>query len=110
MWPHLSIDQQLLLWSIFAVLLSPLIALEVQKRLDDRRTRRDRKFELFQKLMTTRATQMSPAHVEALNAIEVEFYATAGPYKKVLDAWRFYITHLNKPMGDSEESIGRWVE
>ena len=60
-------------------------------------------------LMTTRATQLSPAHVEALNGIEVEFYATSGPDKKVLDAWRQYINHLNRPTGEGE-ALNRWVE
>ena len=64
---------------------------------------------IFRKLMTTRATQLSPAHVEALNGIEVEFYATGGPDKKVLDAWRLYINHLNTPTGDGER-LNRWVE
>lgn len=64
---------------------------------------------IFRKLMNTRATQLSPAHVEALNGIEVEFYATSGPDKKVLDAWRLYINHLNRPTGEGE-ALNRWVE
>lgn len=64
---------------------------------------------IFRKLMTTRATQLSPAHVEALNGIEVEFYATRGPDKKVLDAWRLYINQLNRPAGEGE-ALSRWVE
>jgi bifunctional DNase/RNase len=109
MWPHLTVDQQLLLWSVVAILLSPLIALEIQKRLDEHRTRRDRKHDLFRRLMTTRATDISPAHVEALNSIEVEFYAKDGPDKKVLDAWRIYINHVNSNMGDGD-ALGRWVD
>ena len=64
---------------------------------------------IFRKLMTTRATQMSPAHVEALNGIEVEFYATRGPDKKVLDAWRLYINHLNSSSSEGVALV-RWVE
>ncbi len=44
--------------TILAVLLSPLIALEVQRRLEERRERLTRKVDIFRKLMTTRATQM----------------------------------------------------
>lgn len=80
--------------SVAAIVASPIIALEVQKHLDEGRAARERKLSIFRKLMTTRATTMSPAHVEALNAIEVEFYATSGPDKKVLDAWRMYNDHL----------------
>jgi hypothetical protein len=86
-----------------------LIALEIQKRLDEGRNRRERKLSVLRRLMTTRATDISPAHVEALNSIEVEFYATKGPDKKVLDAWRIYINHVNKPMEEGS-TAERWVE
>lgn len=102
-------DQWLAIFSVVAVLLSPIFALEVQKRLDDRRGVRERKMAIFRKLMTTRATQLAPAHVEALNGIEVEFYATGGPDKKVLDAWRLYVNHLNTRTGDGE-ALNRWVD
>lgn len=105
----LSADQWLAVVSVVAVLVSPIFALEVQKRLDDRRATLDRKMSIFRKLMNTRATQLSPAHVEALNGIEVEFYATSGPDKRVLDAWRSYINHLNKPTGEGD-ALNRWVE
>jgi hypothetical protein len=81
----------------------------VQKRLEDARTKHERKLTIFRRLMATRATQLSPAHVEALNGIEVEFYAQGGPDKKVLDAWRLYINHLNKPPGEGD-ALGRWAE
>src|ERR1039458_9117555 len=96
----LTPDQWLTVISVVAIVFSPIIALEVQKRLDDRRTKLDRKMAIFRKLMTTRATQLSPAHVEALNGIEVEFYATGGSDKKVLDAWRLYINQLNQNTGE----------
>ncbi len=102
-------DQWLAVFSVGAILISPIFALEVQKRLDDRRSTRERKMSIFRKLMTTRATQLAPAHVEALNGIEVEFYATRGPDKKVLDAWRLYVNHLNTRVGEGE-ALNRWVE
>lgn len=105
----LTPDQWLAVVSVLAVIISPIFALEVQKRLDDRRASLDRKMTIFRRLMNTRATQMSPVHVEALNGIEVEFYATSGPDKKVLDAWRQYVSHLYKPTGDGD-ALGRWVE
>jgi hypothetical protein len=105
----MTTDQWLACISAVAILLSPLLALEVQKRLEERRAARERKMSIFRKLMTTRSTQMSPAHVEALNSIEVEFYAMRGPDKKVLDAWRMYINHLNSKAGDGD-ALSRWVE
>jgi hypothetical protein len=91
----LTVDQWLAAISAVAIFTSPVVALEIQKRLDEKRAHRDRKMAIFRKLMTTRAAQMAPEHVEALNGIEVEFYAKDGPDKKVLDAWRLYITHVN---------------
>lgn len=109
MWPHLTLDQQLVVWTIIAIALSPLIALEIQKRLDERRARQNRKVELFRRLMTSRATDISPTHVEALNAIEIEFYAKEGPDKKVLDAWHIYVNHLNTKAGEGD-AANRWTE
>jgi serine protease inhibitor len=59
--------------------------------------------------MTSRATDIAPVHVEALNSIEIEFYAKSGPDKKVLDAWRIYINHVNSPMGEGD-ALARWVD
>jgi hypothetical protein len=102
MFMGLTVDQWLAAISAVAILTSPVVALEIQKRLDEKRAHRDRKMAIFRKLMTTRGTQMAPAHVEALNGIEVEFYAKDGPDKRVLDAWRLYITHVNtKPPEDA---------
>lgn len=106
---HLTLDQWLVAFSVIAVIASPLFALEVQKRLDYRRNNLDRKMRIFRTLMTTRATALSPAHVEALNAIEVEFYSHSGPDKRVLDAWRIYINHLNTAAGEGD-ALSRWVE
>ena len=118
MWPHLTVDQDLVFWSILAILLSPLFALEIQKPFEDRRARNDRKVELFRRLMTTRATDIAPLHVEALNSIEVEFYPARRFFgivqpkpseKKVLDAWRIYINHVNTNMGEGD-ALNRWVD
>jgi hypothetical protein len=100
------VDQLIATISAVAIFTSPVIALEVQKRLDEKRAHRERKMAIFRKLMTTRATPMSPAHIEALNSIEVEFYAESGPDKKVLDAWRLYVNHVNTPIG---QDVNGWT-
>jgi hypothetical protein len=41
--------------------------------------------------MATRATALSPAHVEAVNAVPIDFYGN----RKVMDAWEAYFKHLN---------------
>jgi hypothetical protein len=43
--------------------------------------------------MATRAAMLSPGHVEALNAIPVEFYGTRGKLKQINDAWKVYLDH-----------------
>ncbi len=96
--------------TILAVLLSPLIALRVQAWLEDRRSRYNRKLTIFRNLMTTRASRMAPQHIEALNSIEIEFYAKTGPEKKVLDAWRELVNHLNVPSDLEGEELRRWGE
>ncbi len=53
---------------------------------------------------------MNPAHVEALNSIEIEFYAKDGPDKKVLDAWRLYASHLNAGRRQPVPDGNRWLD
>ena len=52
---------------------------------------------------------MAASHVDAINSIQVEFYATKGPDKKVLDAWRLYSSHLNERLWEAKER-NRWGE
>lgn len=105
----LTVDQWLAVISAAAIFTSPVVALEIQKRLDEKRAHRDRKMAIFSRLMTTRATQMAPAHVEALNGIEVEFYAKKGPDKAVLDAWRLFMTHVHTPVGTGPQAVA-WTQ
>jgi hypothetical protein len=74
--------------TILAIVLGPLLAFEVQRRRDNRRERRQRKLEISRKLMMTLKAPLAPVHVDAINSIQVEFYAKKGPDKKVIDAWR----------------------
>jgi hypothetical protein len=58
---------------VVAVLLGPILAIQAEKFLHSRRERRQRKLEVFRTLMANRAAGLSPAHVEALNRIDIEF-------------------------------------
>ena len=81
--------------NVFAILLSPVIAVQVTQWWNNRKeSKRRRKF-LFGTLMATRATTTNPKHVEALNRIDIEFYSKKNTYKKVLEAWKIYHDHLN---------------
>jgi len=54
--------------------------------------------------MATRATKLAPTHVEAINAIPIEFYGRSKSLKRIIDAWKIYIDHL----GDKEMDRGVW--
>lgn len=59
---------------IAAVILGPILAVQVQKRIEKLREKWGRKNHLFQILMSTRASRLSPDHVQALNMIDLVFY------------------------------------
>jgi hypothetical protein len=78
-------------------LLGPILAVQAQKWLEGFREKRERRLTIFRTLMATRATNLSAAHVEALNAVPIDFYKD----KKVMDTWEEYFAHLtNVPAGN----------
>lgn len=85
---------------IGAVVVGPILAVQVSMFLERRREASKRKLTIFKTLMTTRATRLSLAHVEALNMIDIEFYGI----KEVLEAWKTYLDHLN----DKSMSLAVW--
>lgn len=90
---------------IVAVLLSPLIALQVSELLALIKDKKQRRFRVYRTLMATRATRLAPDHVEALNLIDVEFHGNNKKSKAVLNAWKAYLDHLNT---DREPNAGVW--
>lgn len=89
---------------ILATAVSPLIAVQVTRFLDDRNEERGRKLKVFKTLMATRAYSLSAAHVEALNSIDLEFTTKRRLEKSVLDVWQQYLDHL----GDKAMEPGAW--
>ncbi len=79
---------------VLATAISPLIAVQVTRYLDDRNEERGRKLNVFKTLMATRAYSISPRHVEALNTIDLEFLPNRPKEKAVLDVWQQYLDHL----------------
>jgi hypothetical protein len=75
----------------FAVVLGPILAVQIQKWLEQVRNKTERKLKIFKTLMTTRATRVSIEHVQSLNMIDIEFLDKE--YKKVISAWRNYHDH-----------------
>lgn len=80
---------------ITAVLVGPIIAIQLTRYLDNRRETRERKLQVFKILMATRAYTISPDHVGALNRIDLEFDIKDIKEKAVVDAWKAYLDLLN---------------
>ncbi len=81
--------------SFAAILLGPILAVQVQALLDRRREFRRRKNDIFGILMATRGARLSPQHVQALNSIDVVFYSRSPKDKLVRNAWREYLDSLS---------------
>ena len=80
---------------IFAVLLGPVLAVQVQKAIESWKESKQRKITIFKSLMSTRRTTLSPRHVEALNMIDIEFSPKRPKEKRVIESWKIYLDHLN---------------
>lgn len=75
---------------IGAMLLAPAVAVQVDKFLEKRNEKKAKRMQIFSTLMSTRATPISPNHVEALNRIDIEFYDN----KRVKEAWKLLLDHF----------------
>lgn len=92
--------------TILAILIAPLMAVQVQKVIEVFREERSRKLRIFKTLMATRGATVSPEHVQALNMIDLEFRGRR--YKKVTNAWKNYLDHLNSYPKDDEQLQLLW--
>lgn len=75
---------------IFAAVTGPILAVQAQKWLERRGASEARQSVIFRTLMATRASNLSLAHVEALNAVPIEFCGV----KDVVEAWKLYLDHM----------------
>jgi hypothetical protein len=90
---------------VLAVLLSPVIAVQVQVWRENLAKKRNRKLSVLEALMATRtiAARTSPEHVRALNMIDLTFYGEriwttrlqTGAEKLVVNTWKQYLDQLN---------------
>jgi hypothetical protein len=87
--------------SVIATCLAPVIALRIQRKLDEEKEKSGRKLWIYKTLMANRATRLNPTYVQALNMIEIEF-ADASE-KEIRDAWKELLDHYNEWGGKSEE-------
>ena len=84
---------------ILAIILAPIIAIQVQKYFERRKEEKDRKMNVFRTLMTTRANPLHQKHVEALNMIDIEFYDD----EKVIKAWKSLLDNFGHYPTDSKD-------
>ena len=91
---------------VLSVLIAPVLAVNIQRRLDTGRERRSRREYIFSTLMATRAARVSPEHVRALNMIDMEFGKNKD--RKVREEWNCYRDHLNTV--DPAEEPKAWID
>jgi hypothetical protein len=91
--------------TVVAILVGPVAALYIQRRLDIGREARNRKMGVFKTLMSYRSTRLAPIFVQALNLIDVEFDGDNKKEKDVRDAWKELLDLLNnfKTTANAEE-------
>lgn len=87
---------------VIATILGPVLAVQAQKWIERGRDVKQRRVAIFRTLMATRASLLSPLHVEAINSIPLEFYGRGGRLKEITDAWKAYIDYL-APRGIPDE-------
>ena len=90
---------------VLATCLGPILAVQAQKWVERGQQQQQRRIAIFRTLMATRRQALSPAHVEAINVIPIEFYAKSGKLLEIVNAWKAYIDHLYK-----DTSQATWAE
>ena len=95
---------------VFATILGPVLAVQAQKWLERGRAIRDRRMWILSVLMSTRAARLSAPHVEALNAVPIEFYGSDKRLRAVIDAWKAYFDHLNTESTNQDLWNQKWNE
>ena len=92
---------------VAAMLLGPILAVQIQKFLETRRELRRTRMNLFHTLMQTRGNRRDAAHIQALNSIDLLVHKD----KKVVDACRIYHDHLTSlDQSPSDAQLDKWVE
>ena len=92
-----------------AVLLAPLVALQIQKVIEAWKEVRQKKRWVYLTLMTTRHSQLSFEHVRALNMIDLEFTSSSENDEQVRVAWKAYLDQLGAlPKEDDQPGMAVW--
>ncbi len=91
--------------TILAILIGPIVAVQLTRYLDNKKEVRERKLTVFKTLMATRSYNLSWDHVVALNRIDLEFDKKNTKEKAVIDAWKAYLDLL----GNKNLSTEQWA-
>ena len=76
--------------NIIAVLVSPILAVYVTQRLQDRAEKRKDKIQIFKTLMTARVYGWTVDSVHSLNVIDIVFVDD----QNVRNAWKSYMNYI----------------
>ena len=90
--------------TVAAIILGPILAVQIQKMLEHRQNKHARKLDVFRDLMRTRADPLDPVHVSALNMVGLEFDEKKD--LEVVTAWTTYIDHLSSYPDDDQNKHG----
>jgi hypothetical protein len=83
--------------TIVALIAGPILAIQIEKIINNRKEIKARKMQVFRTLMMTRANRLSYVHVEALNMIDIEF----SDNQKIKNAWKLLLDNFeNFPRDD----------
>lgn len=94
---------------IISVLFAPFIAIFAQRKIDEKRDRRNQKLWVFRTLMATRGNKISLEHVQALNSIDL-FFDENGREKVIIDKWDEYLDHLDLRVDENDPNYSVKLE
>lgn len=104
--------------AVLATLISPLLAVQVQKFIERYNSKKELKINVFTQLMATRSpsAKLSNEHVRALNMIDLAFYGKirkghpkrTSSEQDVLNLWKEYFAHLSSSCPDNETGSTIW--
>jgi hypothetical protein len=88
--------------SVAAIILTPMLALKLQKAGEEKKSLADRQLQLFHTLMKYRATPLAVPFVQALNSIDLEFRSTDKRDNAVRDAWTNLLDHFSNDKAEPD--------
>jgi hypothetical protein len=94
---------------VIVAVLAPLLALELQKLLDERHESRGRKLTIFKNLMMYRVTPLSTHFVQSLNLVDLEFNGKNAKEKAVREKWKVLLDHFNN-YSDAKDPVEKAQE